>query len=479
MLWSVTTTATPQVTEEPMSPPRPAQVWRDRLAHGSVAAVLLWWGLVMTYHSGGRDRWVLTLGIPIALLALAAARPWAVLSTRFLAGATATAAAAVAICLIDPTHWYAGSQAASYAYAAVLLVAVCSYASTPGRRTLILALLLGVGVAQFAWAFAAWQHLGSPTSAMLGRFFWYNQFAAFELAPAVIGVGLAVSGAVPLRLLAGVAAVLGSVGVVLSTSRASMTLLGLGWLLAGAVALVGATTGVARARVAGRWVALAALTAGVLLAVTGPPFFDHRASVLGATASRSVGQPVGQNGVYRLDFWRQSLHLIREHVLTGTGFGSFGRQTRLLDPTAPHANFVHNGFLQAISDGGLLLGVPFLLACAGAGFMLLRRISRTACRQEYGVVPLCVVAVLLLAAHSGVDFDWSYPSSFAEVAIVAGLALAWSPTGRTALGSLRARQVLCVVLAACSVVLAVHAVPGGWLNHAPRDPSVPVTQVAR
>lgn len=423
---SVTTTAIQDVLEEPTPPPPARQSWPDRLAHASMAAALLWWGLVLTYHSGGRDRWVLTLGIPIALLALVAVRPWAVLSTRLLAGATGTTVATVAVCLLDPTHWYAGSQAASYAYAAVLLVAVCAYARTPGRRTWLLALLLGIGVAQFAWAFVAWHGLGDPSNAMYGRFFWYNQFAAFELAPAVIGLGLAVSGAVPLRLPGAAAAVLGSAGVVLSTSRASMALLALGWLLAAAVALVGAPTVAARAKVAWRWVVLAAVTAGVLFVVTGPPFFDQRGSVLGATASRSVGQPVTQNGVYRLDFWRQALHLIREHVLTGTGFGSFGRQTRLLDPTAPHANFVHNGFLQAINDGGLLLGVPFLLACSGVGFMLLKRMSRTVSRQEYGAVSLCAVGVLLLAIHSGVDFDWSYPSSFAEVAVVAGLALAWS-----------------------------------------------------
>ena len=85
MLRFVTTTVAPEVTDEPTSPPRAGQGWRDQLTHGSMAAALLWWGLFMTYHSGGRDRWVLTLGIPIAVLALAASRPWAVLSARFLA----------------------------------------------------------------------------------------------------------------------------------------------------------------------------------------------------------------------------------------------------------------------------------------------------------------------------------------------------------------------------------------------------------
>ena len=448
-------------------------------SHLSMVVALCWWGLFLTYHSGGRDRWMLTLAIPVALVALVASRPWAFVSTRLLAVAAGVTVCVVGVCLFTPTHWYAGSQAATYAYAAALLVAVRAYARTERRRTWILGLVLASGVAQFGWAFAYWQRLGSPSAAMIGRFFWYNQFAAFELAPAVIGVGLAISAAVPLRLLAGVAAVLGSAGVVLSTSRASMALLGLGWLATGSLALLGSSTTRARVRVLLRFVLLGGLTAATLYLVTGPPFFSHRASPLSATAGRAVGQPVTQNGIYRLDFWHQSLQVFWRHVPAGAGFGSFGRQSRLIDPHHVHAQFVHNGYLQAFSDGGLLLGVPFALACGGALAVVARRCSRAAARQEYGAVAFSAVGVLLLAVHSGVDFDWSYPSLMAEIAALVGLVMAWAPGNAAPDGvRFRWRQGLCVVLAACSLVLAVHAVSGGWLTNAPQDPSLSVVAPA-
>ncbi|BEP16057.1 hypothetical protein acdb102_43680 [Acidothermaceae bacterium B102] len=448
-------------------------------SHVSMVVALLWWGLFLTYHGGGRDRWVLTLGIPVALVAMAAARPWAFVSTRLLAMAAGVTACAVAVCLITPTHWYAGSQAATYAYAAALLIAVRAYARTERRRTWILGLVLASGVAQFAWAFAYWQKVGSPSAAMIGRFLWYNQFAAFELAPAVIGLGLAISAAVPLRLLAGLAAVLGSAGVVLSTSRATMALLGLGWVAAGLLALLGSSTARDRVRVLVRLLVLGALTAPTLYLVTGPPFFSERAAPLSATSGRAVGQPVTQNGVYRLDFWRQSLQIIRRHLLDGAGFGSFGRQSRLLDPNHVHAQFVHNGYLQAFSDGGLLLGVPFAVGCGALLLIVAGRFSRAAARQEYGAVAFAAVAVVLLAVHSGVDFDWSYPSLMAEIAVLAGLVMAWAPRTAAPDGArVRWRQGLCVVLAAGALVLAAHAVPGGWLNNAPRDPSLTVVAPA-
>jgi O-antigen ligase len=112
----------------------------------------------------------------------------------------------------------------------------------------------------------------------------------------------------------------------------------------------------------------------------GPPFFAHRVSAIAGTSARAVGQPVTQNGVYRADFWHQSLQIFSHHPLAGTGFGSFGRQSRLLDPNGPHAQFVHSGFLQPLSDGGLLFGLPFLVACILVAFGLVRRLRRSADR---------------------------------------------------------------------------------------------------
>ena len=56
----------------------------------------------------------------------------------------------------------------------------------------MLALVLAAAVAQFAWAFVAWRCGRRPGGRMMGRFLWYNQFAAFLLVPAIVGAGLAV-----------------------------------------------------------------------------------------------------------------------------------------------------------------------------------------------------------------------------------------------------------------------------------------------
>ena len=64
----------------------------------------------------------------------------------------------------------------------------------------------------------------------------------------------------------------------------------------------------------------------------------------------------------------------------------------------------------------------------------------------------------------------------AEIAVLAGLVMAWSPQPTAgpnpSARAVRSRVALCGLLAVGTLVLAVHAVPGGWLQNAPRDPSV-------
>jgi O-antigen ligase len=97
--------------------------------------------------------------------------------------------------------------------------------------------------------------------------------------------------------------------------------------------------------------------------------------------------------------------------------------------TWPLSPLAHNGYLQALSDGGLLLGVPFLLAVAFIAWHVVSAVVATVRRRDFStsglVVPLCLGALL---AHSAVDFDWSYAADFAVVAVLSGLVLAarWS-----------------------------------------------------
>jgi O-antigen ligase len=470
----VTETAIPALVEG--RPPHDAPP-RDRLVLGShvaVALALAWWGFGLTHATGGRDAWALTLAMPSALLAMAAVRPWRVMTTRSLFLAAAVSLAPALVCLVDPTHWFGANQAGSYAYSAALFVTVRAYASTQGRRTAVLVVILGAGVAQFAWSAIPWVGGGDPEAVMSGTFYWYNQYAAFLLAPAVIGAGVAAIGRGQLRLVGVVTAILGSAGVVLSTSRASMTLLGAGWIAAGILAVLVGDGPRRRFMSAARWVVLASTAALVTVTLPGPPFFDHHLPPFASTAARGATESVGQNGGFRMQFWQQALSIFRHHPLTGTGFDSFGHQAGLVAPHGAHSTLVHSGLLQPLNDGGLLLGVPFLLACVLIGFGLCRRLLPDAWHADHGLVALVSLATLVVGVHSAVDFDWTYPSLMALSGILAGLALAWSPgagTGDapadTPSRTTVAGRVACVVLATGAVILALHGTRGGWKLSAP------------
>jgi O-antigen ligase len=442
------------------------------LTHGAVALALVWWAFGLTHATGGRDPWALTIAMPSALLALAAVRPWRVMTARSLVLAAAVSLAPALVCLIDPTHWFGANQAATYAYSAALFVTVRAYAGTTARRAAVLAVVLGAGVAQFAWSTIAWVGGGDPSSVMSGTFYWYNQYAAFLLAPAIIGAGLAAIGTGQLRLAGIVSAILGSAGVVLSTSRASMTLLGAGWIAAGVLAVLAGSGPRRKLMSAARWMVLAGTAALVTAVLPGPPLFAHKVSPFASTVARGATQSVGQNGGFRMQFWKQALTVFGHHPVTGTGFDSFGRQAGLVDPNGAHSTLVHSGLLQPLSDGGLLLGLPFLLACALVGLGLLRRLLPDAWHADRGQVALVAVGSLVVAVHSAVDFDWTYPSLMALSAILAGLALAWVPAAAVEPAAAGSRttvvgRICCLVLVVSAVVLAAQATRGGWNLSAP------------
>ena len=339
------------------------------------------------------------------------------------------------------------------------------------RRLLVLAVVVGAAVAQMAWSMIAWVGGADPSAVMVGTFFWHNQFAAFLLAPAVIGAGLAAAGESQLRLPGAIAAVLGSAGVVLSTSRATVGLLVLGWVAAGVIVVLGRGSARARLAAAGRWLALAALSVLVTVTLPGPPLFSNRVSALASTAARGAKESATQNGAFRVDFWKQALAIFRHHPATGTGFDSFGREGSLVDPHGVHSTLVHSGLIQPLSDGGLLLAVPFLLACVLVGLGVLLRLRPAVLGVEGSLVSLVALGSVLLAVHSAMDFDWTYPALMAMSAILAAIALAWSSAPAEPAPAARSRRMVslaaCAVLIVSSLVLAQRAVPGGWHLNAP------------
>jgi O-antigen ligase len=215
-----------------------------------------------------------------------------------------------------------------------------------------------------------------------------------------------------------------SIGVVYSTSRASLAVFILGFALTAVMALIGPE----------RWRSLRQLALAAVIGaiatffVGGPPFFPHRSSPVAGEQARAAGQSLGQNGGYRLDFWREALTAFRRHPVTGGGYKSLVHESAGHVPSSwPLTPYAHNGYLQPLAEGGLILGIPFLLAAALVAFLCVRILFRGFVRRRAAAESVVVaIALSMVMLHSGVDFDWTYAADFAMFAILAGLVVGFT-----------------------------------------------------
>jgi hypothetical protein len=139
------------------------------------------------------------------------------------------------------------------------------------------------------------------------------------------------------------------VALVMTLSRSGLAGLG-------AAAAVGAFLRMNRGRAAGRtfWWLLAGsvLAIGLTLAETTPAALAHRVASVGVSATG------------RLLIWRDTISIIKDFWLTGTGAGTYLTSMLLYQRSSPGwlYNQAHNHYLQIVSEGGLLVGVPVAIA---------------------------------------------------------------------------------------------------------------------
>jgi len=146
------------------------------------------------------------------------------------------------------------------------------------------------------------------------------------------------------------------VGLIASLSRSGAVGMAVALVVASAA---GATRRGASA--AGRWITLAlGLTLATAAIRVNPQTIVQRVTSAGGAAQDRVA------------IWRETLPVVRDFWLTGTGAGTF--ETVMLAyqraPAPFRINAAHNHYLQVAAEGGLLLGIPVvalivLLARAG------------------------------------------------------------------------------------------------------------------
>jgi O-antigen ligase len=103
------------------------------------------------------------------------------------------------------------------------------------------------------------------------------------------------------------------------------------------------------------WIAAAGVASILLILAAMPP---------GAIAARLARAPV--SAADRLTIWRDTLPIVRDFWLTGTGAGTYETSMLVFQRALPGVRFnqAHNHYLQVASEGGLLLCVPLFAALA-------------------------------------------------------------------------------------------------------------------
>lgn len=431
----------------------------DVAEHVAVAAMLLFWAIPFAVASGGAGVHAELLFAAVLVPIVVVARAWRAPTGSVIAAAI-VAAAALVVCVVSPTGWWGSNVATGYVISAAVYVVARRYARDARRTNSIAAAICLAGIFEFGQGLSSWLATRSPSAVMSGNFEWHNPFAAFLLPGAVVGTGLAAWHRRPWSVLGAASAVLCSAGVVLSTSRATLAVLAVAWVVMFA--------GHIRDRIAFvRLVGVFLIAVAVTFLLPGPPFFSHRVSPLsGASARAQSGQTLGQNGSVRLDFWREAAAVAMHQPVVGSGFHGLGTASALYTPINwVHKEVAFDGYLQPLSDGGLLLGVPFLFGVAVIAFWALRRflslIRSRSGSPDRSVTLALSVALLGAFAHSVVDYDWSDPATMAEVALIAAClapAISGKAAGRVFPRSgLRRLTVVAVVVLIGSLAVCVPA----------------------
>lgn len=419
-----------------------------------VCVAVVWTTVQFPQGSGGREPMGLTRDAVPLLAALIAVRPWRTMRWWVLALAALVGTCALAVCEVTTPGWFGANRAASYGISAATFVVVAAYARRANRAYFIAAAVTIAGGIQFCRALVPWWGSRDPATEMIGTFYWHNQFGAFLLAPAILGLALILAGRAPFRFAGWIGAPLAVAGIVYSSSRGSALVLGFGWLVMGVLALRSRRR--AR-RLVVRWLAASAIAVGVTFGFAGPPFFSTwHAPWAAAQARAATGQTLEQNGGVRLSLWHQALIVFEHDPVAGAGYGAMSDEAMKLTPANwPRSPLAHNDYLQAFAEGGVLLGVPFLAACGAIAIFVARR---TWLLLRLGTTdPLragVVVAATTVMAHAAIDFDWSYPALFATAAAVVGLACAGATTSRSRCGDPVERRSTALAISGATLLIA-------------------------
>jgi O-antigen ligase len=138
----------------------------------------------------------------------------------------------------------------------------------------------------------------------------------------------------------------------------------------------------------------------------------------------------------RVPIWNDAARIVADFPLTGTGLNSYERAAMVYRTTSYRHQAAHNDYLELAADGGVLVGVPVLLA----GFMFLREVWR---RFRQGLDdPLsfwlrtgAAIGLVAVASQEMFEFSLQMPGNTALFVVLCAIAIHRGPRPVAATGA--------------------------------------------
>ena len=126
----------------------------------------------------------------------------------------------------------------------------------------------------------------------------------------------------------------------------------------------------------------------------------------------------------RIPIWRAATSMAADFWGTGSGLNTYGIATLFYPAVVPahHLREAHNDYLQLAVEGGVLMGVPILIAIVGFVLAVRRRLAASS-GSAYWVRLGAVGGIVAVAVQSAVDFSLQMPGNAALFATLCGVAL--------------------------------------------------------
>lgn len=111
-------------------------------------------------------------------------------------------------------------------------------------------------------------------------------------------------------------------------------------------------------------------------------------------------------------FWKSAVEVVKDFPVTGTGAGTFASiYPSYIEGKGPHVNYVHNDYLETLTDGGVISGVVALIFFGSFFYTTAKRIKRRRNRFSKHIYLGSLAGIVALLLYCSTEFHFRFSSA--------------------------------------------------------------------